>query len=489
MGRKIFALDIREDAVSAVLISSRIKGNSVDAHFHVPVDDLSNGIQEPLEAVLEAIPVDGATCIVSLPASEMTFRNITVPFKNRKKIRQILPYELEPTLPVSIDQMSIDFLALQVAENGDESDILAACVENDRLTAYLDALGGSNLHPELVTIGGFPMAYCSSQLSDFPDNGLVLDLGRAVSTLFVIVARQVCLIRSIPAGFTDSSSIAILSKGIRQTLYAFEDIFTGDYQPEGVLITGSTANDTELAQQMSGLLEIPVKTSNLMADLDFSIRKETADSWNSIHMDNALSLVQMELKGVGLFNYRRGTFSERKLWADHGKQFTQKGILAAVLLILVFLNLYFDIDTLNRRVVQLDQKITTVFKETFPEIKRIVDPLHQMRVAMDDVKTGGTFPEEFEKKARTIDILNYLSEQIPKETDVELTRLVIGPDTVLVSGNTDTFNTVDDIKNKLETVSAFEKVTISSANVDRADNRVRFKMKVDLEALGNKDSS
>jgi hypothetical protein len=39
---------------------------------------------------------------------------------------------------------------------------------------------------------------------------------------------------------------------------------------------------------------------------------------------------------------------------------------------------------------------------------------------------------------------------------------------------------VDDIKSRLEQIQHFEKVTISSANMDRSGNEVRFMLKVEL---------
>jgi len=50
----------------------------------------------------------------------------------------------------------------------------------------------------------------------------------------------------------------------------------------------------------------------------------------------------------------------------------------------------------------------------------------------------------------------------------------------VISGNTDTFNAVDNIKNRLEKSDLFKKIIISSANIDKSDNRVRFKLKVNL---------
>jgi len=39
---------------------------------------------------------------------------------------------------------------------------------------------------------------------------------------------------------------------------------------------------------------------------------------------------------------------------------------------------------------------------------------------------------------------------------------------------------VDDIKNRLEQVVFFKKITITSANINRSDKRVRFRLKMHL---------
>jgi Tfp pilus assembly protein PilN len=77
-----------------------------------------------------------------------------------------------------------------------------------------------------------------------------------------------------------------------------------------------------------------------------------------------------------------------------------------------------------------------------------------------------------------LDLLKDMSDRIPKSLDVKISRMVIDQETVRVSGKTDTFNTVDSIKNGLETSRHFSGVTISSANLDRTGKRVQFEIKL-----------
>ena len=93
MSRKILGLDIRPDAVSAVLINSSIKGTVIEAHEHVPLSGRKedrNGLSASLETIEQKMDISDSICVASFPADEISFRNIQVPFKGQKKIKKIL---------------------------------------------------------------------------------------------------------------------------------------------------------------------------------------------------------------------------------------------------------------------------------------------------------------------------------------------------------------------------------------------------------------
>ena len=136
--------------------------------------------------------------------------------------------------------------------------------------------------------------------------------------------------------------------------------------------------------------------------------------------------------------------------------------------------------TLKQRVETKHAEIIDIFQTTFPEVTQIVDPVHQMRVKLEAAGKSISFPGEFAASVKTIDILNDISRLIPEKQDVELVSIVVGSDNVVVTGNTDTFNAVDDMKSGLERADNFQSVSISSANMNQAGTRVRFKIKVAL---------
>jgi general secretion pathway protein L len=137
-----------------------------------------------------------------------------------------------------------------------------------------------------------------------------------------------------------------------------------------------------------------------------------------------------------------------------------------------------DYTLLKKRHDVLDQKINEVFRKTFPDVSRIVDPLQQMKVRINELKKSALMTPGLKADERVVDLIKDISERVPMDLDVHVNRMVIDPDTVQISGDTDNFNTVDSLKGRLEPSSYFTTVTITSANLDRKGNRVEFDLKL-----------
>jgi len=186
------------------------------------------------------------------------------------------------------------------------------------------------------------------------------------------------------------------------------------------------------------------------------------------------------LSGFDALNFRQGRMAMEKAWLENKKDILKMCCLAGVVALLFLGNSIVNYYTLKQRVETKQAQILEIFQTTFPEVTQIVDPVHQMRVKLESVAKRISQPGEFKTPVKTIDILNDISRLIPEKQDVELVSLVVGSDNVVLSGNTDTFNAVDDMKSRLEKADIFKSVSISSANMDKSGTRVRFKLKVAL---------
>lgn len=486
MSRKVLGLDIRNHSLAAVVVSSSLRENRVDAHTHIPIssaDEDENGIAAALETLVQRIDIRGCDWVVSVPADRFSFRNLKVPFSNSKKIRMVLPFELEPTLPYQIDDLFIDFQTIDTVESGEKTALIAAAVEKSRLNPYIEALAAFKIDPEVVTVGGLPTALCLASQSDPGEDQLFIEIDEKSSTLFAIVDGQIRLIRSFAIPPVSSSRSQVICTQIQRTLAAFEEIELSDFQPTDLFITGSGLKDAKEAKYIAAKLKIPVKAVNLANRLNIPIETYAGYPWKQTRMDNALALALMEIEDLEGLNFHKGQFEVQKFLAKNKIQVVKTGILAAAVLVLLLFNVGVESYTLQRRISRLDHQITEIYKSTFPEVKTIRDPntaYMEMQAKLKQAKKKSVFQGEAGPYVRSIDILNNISKRISKETVVDITRLDIRPQNVSVSGNTDTFNSVDDIKGRLEQIEFFKKVTISSSNKDRSGKNVRFMIKAEL---------
>jgi general secretion pathway protein L len=484
MSRKVLGLDIGDNAVSGVLISSSLRGNVMEAATRVPFEesrhDPGKALFDALGFLTEELDISGSVCNVSLPASNVCFRNLHVPFREEKKIKQVLPFELEPTLPHPVENLVIAYRKTGSPSN-ESSNLITAAVEKTKIETLLDVLSAYKIDPEIITIGGYPAALCLADTSGLPDNWVLCDLGRNTLSLFFAANGQIVLARSTLTGLPETAAAGPeLCTQIKRTLLAFEDIYPHDYEPEIFFISGSGCDSLDWEQEIAHNLEIPVGKADLTQNKIIKAIQNQGQISEPDKMNNSLALAYLELAGLKGLNFRQGPFERKKQWVIHRKSILTSSLVALLVFILAFSNILLDTYLLGKKVTRLNREIEDIFTATLPDVKRIVDPLQQMQVKIQDARQNLLLPSQTGKNIRTIDILDELSTGIPEKTDVELTRVVISRENILLSGNTDTFNSVDDIQNRLEKSPVFRKVTISSANMEKSGNRINFKLKVQL---------
>ena len=483
MSRRVLGIDIRNESVSAVLVETSLRENRITAHAHFPIsnaDDAQTGIQAALQSLADEIDPMGCDCTVAISADHFSYRNLRIPFKNAKKIQMVLPFELEPILPYPADELVIDFILLGTTGQGDQSEVFAVALSNQRLRPFVEALSAIHVDPEVVTVGGLPAALYLAAQADPGEDRLALELGRHYSTLFVIAGSRVELIRSFATAPVGADRATTIGTVIRHTLIAHGESVASEFDPLDLVITGKDPGDTDIEDVLAKMLDLPVKALNLAKR--HVIVDDSADTrtWNPSLHDGALALALMAIEGYSGLNFHRGQFAAKRFVIKHKANLVKTGILAAAVLALLLLNVVIESYTLNRQLNGLDRQITDIFKATFPRVKRIQDAYQQMQINVREAKNAAVLQTETAAHVRSIDILNRISQSISESVSVDVSRLVISPETVLISGNTDGFKAVDEIKSRLERIDFFKKVTISSANIDRSGKEVRFQLKAEL---------
>lgn len=482
MRRKFLGLDIENDALSAVLLESGLKGAWVTATARIALDPATRGqaLGAALEAFTANVDVKGAVCAASLPAFRVSHRNIQVPFKSRKKIAQVLAFELEPMLPLPVDTLDIDFTLFKSVDPSESTGVLAAAVQHDDLVLYRQALSDAGIEAEIITSGGYATALCLCQQSNVPEQWMFADIGPRAGTLFIGCGKQLGMVRSFRLASDPGKRSHSLIMGIRQTWSAYENISEQQFTPQQIWVSSPLSGPLDPAQVMGEHLEVKALPVDLEAlkIFPFKVAPDVEDP--SIHSANALALALAARHGLRGINFAASAFDVSDLWTQHRSKILTTGVLALLVLLLMGAGLWLETRAQQRKLTRLDQHIEEVFRAALPEVANIVDPLQQMSAGLKKLEKSAQFAGEFGPKVRFIDALNDISAQLPEGIDVVITRLVLGTDNLLMDGETDNFNAVDDIKGRLEEIAYFKKVTITAANMNKTKTRVQFKLKVQL---------
>lgn len=480
MSRQIIAIDIRHTCLSAVLLSTGLKSNIIEGCAHVALCAQEDGA-DPLAAALDdlrrRLDFGKAEVVIGLPADQTIYRTVTVPFKEEKKIRQVLPFELEPHLPMGVENLVIDY------HKGLESEItelLTVAIDRQNLDTTMALLADAQIQPQLVLPGDFALALeMAAHDQGLPEHALMLNAGAQRTTLFAFVSRKIALVRCLTSDTASDAGVEVLALKIRQTLTAFADRQPGGFAPTMLYLSGPALSDATVAARLSDAMEIPAQT----VDLRTMIAKlELADTaqWQPCAMNSALAMALVEAQGRSCPNFYRTGSLFRNYWTTYRPYVRAPAILLAIVLLLGMGGIMLENHILQQRLNRINAQTEAVFAETFPGTRRVGDPLSQMKSELRRAQGGSIDAGQAIPQVRTVDILLQLSEMIPMDAEVLFTRLVLGGDGLTVAGETAGFNIVDDIKNRLEQSDLFKQVTIASANMDRSGNKVRFSLKLEL---------
>ena len=480
MSRKILSLEIRAESIAAVLLDSSFKGSSIETQgfFPIPVDKAGNeGIKEALQGIVESFKPTGVTCVIGIPATVVSFRNLSVPFHDLKKIRQILPFELEPTLPIPVEELLFDFEAVK---HDKRQDLLTFSVKKAEIKRYIDLLGAVNLRPAVIMPGGYAAARFISTMTDESGDFLFIDTGENNHTIYAVCSGHVRMVRTLPVASAGNPVIHNLETTMKRTFIALQESLGVAVNPSTVFSAGPQAPLLATGNGSSTLLGVPVKSIDSLRT--FPRLKGSLDTpdWQAGRLDIALALALMETETVPGVNFSTERSTIQHYWSEYRKNIILTAVLIILALVAVLGGQMLAVNAKQRRLAELDRQIEMVFKNTFPEVTRVVNPLQQMQIKIKEAGDGSTGFDLTDARVRVIDILNTLSLQIPSSADVKVNRMVVGADNVVLSGDTDTFNTVDDIKGRLEAADLFKSATISSADLEKSGNRVRFKLKLDF---------
>jgi len=497
MIKKIMGIDLRRDAISAVLISGGVKGKKIEAHAWASIageGEFYSAVSNALESIIETVYDPDAIVMASIPPDMISYRNLTVPFSDSGKIEKVLSFEMEPLLPFPVDDMIIGFLPSRHSGQRDAVNLMAAAVSGEALGLMLEVFKARQPDPKWMIPGGCAIPQCLAAIPESLENFMVVDMDFQNVSLSLVLDKTTVLVRTLAGDAGKKKFPDALCANIRRVLFSAEDILRRPCQIEGIFITGrgidsSLSKDAafEWEHEMESALELPVRRTHISRDAGVKFSgNAAASSWRPDIMDAALAIAVGPEKGVKNLNLRKGRFEREHDWGRHKKEFIRTGILAGIFLTIFFLNFTMGIRNKEKTIAHLDHQMALVLKNSFPGGAQAADPLNFIKKRIKDKKEETLPSNEAKMNHLMIDMLYAISRNIPKGMDVTFLKFSSWRNGFEVTGDAGGFNDVDGIKSRLEKSGMFQTVVIHSAKADKRTRRVKFQLKaqINLQSKG-----
>lgn len=480
----ITGIHITSHHVTAVQITRGFGTIQVTGCAHIEIN-AQNPLENALETLSKALNLKGEECIVGLPDTHVFYRNLTLPFKDKKKQREVIPFELETGIAFPIEDAVMDFTP---ADHANAGEILVVFAQKPMIKELLDPFERLGIFPEVLTSTGFAMASRLLRQKGTPQTGLLMNMAEGRLTLVLWKNRRIVLIRNVTVpgfendnpkdGFEDAEVLHLCHMA-KNTIHAFAAEHRAFSSPEKAYLDGSLGAHIQTIHKVSECLKITAEKVDLLHDPRITLSSELDNTWDSRIMNGALSLA---LAGHGPNagpNLRQGEFEIYRQSFFKSRHFRKITLWLLIIGLLWGVNVGVDIYFLKERKAILEQEIRNVFKSTFPQINRIVDPVKQAQIKIREMQKTAFSGKKQESPARALDLLREISRRVPASLNLKVTRLTMDPYAIRIKGSTDTYNTVDQIKQNLTDTRLFKNATISSANLDRDKKRVLFEIKLE----------
>jgi general secretion pathway protein L len=497
MKRQVLGLDINDEFVAATIVEMRGQDPVVTSSGFALYHDKS-GLAEILPQLLQEVRwKGGGTCIAGISLCGVSLRNITLPFTESRKIAQILPLELEDQLLSPVSHQLVEYKVSKVEE--EQSHLLVTTVAKERVKECLDLLSANKITPEIVTLRTQALAEQLQRQQRQPGNFLLIDAGLYAASIAFVIDRQVVFLRRVVYAdriFTSHplvvdengpsvvnrdevmECISALCRDIKVSVGLFQLESGMNVEPEQTILTGVMAAIPDVSDQIASELGKEVTPGDIRQHVALRFSSGLEEKWSPYLHDHALALALQGFRKKATVNFRKDEFALPKLYYASKNQLAAAAVVVVALLVTSFIYLGYDYRALRSEHDELGERMNALFRETFPEATRIVDPLVQMKTNLRDVQAPAIATPIFSGDKRLLSILADISGRIPGSVKIDVARMVIDEKAITIKGTTDTFNNVNLIQNVLRKSPVYRDVDIVSAAADKDGDSIRFELKL-----------
>ncbi|MFH1728394.1 MAG: pilus assembly protein PilM [Pseudomonadota bacterium] len=528
--QKILGLDIGTYSIKASLINYTYKNFDLIRFYETRYPEGSPGkdneeeidkIAYTLNKLFTSYAIDPEQVICTISGTKVSVKQITLPFKEKKKIEMTIGLEIENYIPFDIEDVIYDYQIISSTQT--ESNLIVGVVKKEEISALLSKLLAIGIDPRFVEIDSLNLANISRlNLATQHKCYAILDLGHSKTNICFIDDNKPIFIRTIMTGgknvteaikdqykisfleaerlkhkrgfmdldassnLTDEmkllgkvikTSIDPLVNEITQTIKSFA--VKNQKKVEEIYLCGGSYRLSNLPQYVS--ISTGIKCSPLKyLEGSYNKLEDIKGKGSVIPQSLASALSGISQYRLSKINFRKFEYTYLKDHAGIKNIVVKYGILAGIIFLLVIANLYSSYSVSKQQEKRLDTKITTLFKKIMPEYNQpLKNPLQASKVLKSKMGELKLQLAQIEPPEITrLEILKQISSRISKDIKIDVTQLIIEKNKIKLEGSTDSIQSVDKIIEELKKYEHFTRIEKESVKAGLRNESMRFSITI-----------
>jgi general secretion pathway protein L len=472
---RVVGVDIRDSHVRAVALNAGIR----KLEFLALSEELRGGhatLAEAVKACLDKLPAGGIdTLAVHVDGVRCFSHQLTLPENARKRLGELLPFELEAVLPVDVDELVFDYSILSQKPGTSKTgfSVLAVATRLEHVQETIDLIkAATGRQPERIgcsstELGELPYLIPSLKVRE---SIALIDFGYQRTDICIVSDGEVRLARSLSLGvdgFPDSSNDCLAR--LRQTFGAYTAA-TGDevqrlvVMGEGAAMDGFAAFLTDRVGISTELLpQIPIEGLDAL------------DHERAPFFAKAFSVAMHGVRGKG-FDLRKGGLAYERGYEHVKAKAPIFGAMVAAVLLSFLFSVWAESRALAAEHEALLVSLGEVTKSTFG-----VETSEPDEAEMELEKARKNRPEDPMPYTDGFGLAVILSEVIPNDIKHDVEEFDYAKQKLKIRGQVDTAEQAQKVAKLLGEHKCVDEPKITKITQVVNSSRERYVLEADIE--------
>jgi len=508
MPEMILGLDIGADSVKAVLAVPKSRTDVRVLAYGVWHFEGTGDLEAVLKKMAETILPQTSSrpsCVVSLPPSDVMFRQINLPFHDDNRIKKTLPFELEPLLPMPVEEVVADYVPLP------RSGLLAAVCNRERIQKIISLVEAHLGDVAVIDIASAALALPLLEQKTTGGAGILLDVGASSTVAVFYEENAIIQIRSFAfggntitrmlaedasCGFAEAEKMKIsasFGSEIGRTeeacrKFCIELANTAEFlrlnetlrgTMQQMTVTGGGALFDPLVNQLGKIFNKPVELYDFNRFGQSVIDEKLRGSDSPLLMNTALAAVRRAHTSRKSFNFRQGDFAAKNVLGDFRTRWKGMAVVGCIIAALAVADGVLSYSLQSRQLADMKSQIALIFKKNYPQGNPVIDPVGQLKTKL--VQDRKTYGMDGEAGVPVIEMIRDLSGLISPDLQIVVTHFHYENNLVLLKGEAKKIDDITSVKNALLKSKDIKNVVVGSTSLGKDGARVDFDLKLELK--------